>query len=52
MDKNDLNANLSKVKDLATEAAIKSLIPQEKKPKKPDEKTPIRRWLESNSDCA
>jgi len=52
MKKKELNTKSTKIKDLATEAAIKSLIPQEKKPKKPDEKTPIRRWLESNSDCA
>jgi len=52
MDKNDLNTELSKVKDLATEAAIQALIPQEDLPCKSDDKNCTKRWFETQSDCA
>ena len=41
-----------KVKDLATEAAVKSLIPSEQFPCKAEDKACTKRWLESQSDCA
>lgn len=40
------------VKDLATEAAVLSLIPDETPPCKEDDKACTRRWIESLSDCA
>jgi hypothetical protein len=40
------------VKDLATEAAILSLIPEETLPCKDQDKACTKRWLESLSDCA
>jgi hypothetical protein len=41
-----------KVKDVATEAAIKALIPSEQFPCKTEDKACTKRWLESQSDCA
>lgn len=41
-----------KVEDLATEAAIKALIPNEQFPCKKEDKACTKRWLESQSDCA
>jgi len=41
-----------KVKDLATEAAVKSLIPSEEFPCTTEDKACTKRWLESQSDCA
>ena len=52
MNKKELHIDSSKVKDLATEAAIKSLMPQDKKPSQKELKTQTQRWLESQSDCA
>lgn len=40
------------VKDLATEAAVLSLIPEEVTPCKDQDKACTKRWLESLSDCA
>jgi hypothetical protein len=40
------------VKDLATEAAILSLIPEETTPCQDKDKACTKRWLESLSDCA
>jgi hypothetical protein len=40
------------VKDLATEAAVLSLIPEEKMPCQDKDKACTKRWLESISDCA
>ncbi len=51
IDKEDKNKN-RKVKDLATEAAIKALIPPEQFPCKAEDKACTQRWLESQSDCA
>jgi hypothetical protein len=48
-DKKDQN---QKVKDLATEAAVKALIPREQFPCKPDDKACTKRWFEAQSDCA
>jgi hypothetical protein len=50
-----MNENLNQnenVKDLATEAAVKSLIPSEEFPCTADDKACTKRWLESQSDCA
>ena len=41
-----------KVKDLATEAAVKALIPSEQFPCKDQDKACTKRWLESQSNCA
>jgi hypothetical protein len=41
-----------KVSELATEAAIQALIPEEQFPCKTDDKECTKRWLESQSDCA
>ena len=49
--KEDKNKN-RKVKDLATEAAIKALIPNEQFPCENADKACTKRWLESQSDCA
>ncbi len=51
IDKEDKNKN-QKVKDLATEAAIKALIPPEQFPCIAEDKACTQRWLESLSDCA
>jgi hypothetical protein len=51
IDKEDKNKNL-KVKDLATEAAIKALTPSEQFPCKTEDKACTKRWFESQSDCA
>ena len=40
------------VKDLATEAAVLSLVPEDVTPCKDQDKTCTKRWLESISDCA
>jgi hypothetical protein len=40
------------VKDLATEAVIASLLPEENTPCKDQDKACTKRWLESLSDCA
>ena len=40
------------VVDLALEAAILSLVPEEITPCKDQDKTCTKRWLESISDCA
>ena len=40
------------VKDLATEAAVLSLLPEETIPCKDQDKACTKRWLESLSDCA
>lgn len=40
------------IKDLATEAAVLSLIPEDVMPCKENDKTCTKRWLESLSDCA
>lgn len=40
------------VKDLATEAVIASLLPEETTPCKDQDNTCTKRWLESLSDCA
>ena len=40
------------VKDLATEAAVVSLVPEETTPCKDQDKACTKRWLESLSDCA
>ena len=50
-EKEDNNKDL-KVKDLATEAAINALIPDEEFPCKNEDKACTKRWLESQSDCA
>ena len=39
-------------KDLATEAAILSLVPEDMPPCKDQDKACTKRWLESLSDCA
>ena len=52
MNKKEPHIDSSKVQDLATEAAIKSLLPQDKKPSQKELKSETRRWLESQSDCA
>ncbi len=39
-------------KDLATEAAVLSLVPEEVTPCKDQDKACTKRWLESLSDCA
>ncbi len=39
-------------KDLATEAAVLSLVPEEVSPCKDQDKACTKRWLESLSDCA
>lgn len=40
------------VKDLATEAVVASLLPEETIPCKDQDKACTKRWLESLSDCA
>jgi hypothetical protein len=40
------------VAELATEAAVLSLIPEDVMPCKDDDKTCTKRWMESLSDCA
>ena len=40
------------VKDLATEAAVLSLIPEDVIPCKDNDKACTKRWMESLSDCA
>ncbi len=40
------------VKDLATEAAVLSLVPEDMPPCKDQDKACTKRWLESISDCA
>ena len=40
------------IKDLATEAAVLSLIPEDVMPCKENDKSCTKRWLESLSDCA
>jgi hypothetical protein len=40
------------VKDLATEAAVLSLVPEEKMPCQDKDNACTKRWLESLSDCA
>ena len=40
------------IKDLATEALVLSLVPEETTPCKDQDKTCTKRWLESISDCA
>ena len=40
------------IKDLATEAAVLSLMPEETIPCKDQDKACTKRWLESLSDCA
>ena len=52
MNKKEPHIDSSKVKDLATEAAIKSLMPKDRKPTQKERKTQTQRWLESQSDCA
>ena len=39
-------------KDLATEAAVLSLVPEDVSPCKDQDKACTKRWLESLSDCA
>ena len=51
IDKEEKNKN-GKVKDLATEAAIKDLTLTEQFPCKAEDKACTQRWLESQSDCA
>lgn len=43
---------LKEVKDLATEAAVLSLIPEDVIPCKDNDKACTKRWMESLSDCA
>jgi len=50
-EKEDKNKDLG-VKDLATEAAINALIPDEQFTCKNEDKACTKRWLESQSDCA
>jgi hypothetical protein len=52
MNKKEPHIDSSKIKDLATEEAIKSFKPQDKKPTQKELKTYTQRWLESQSDCA
>jgi hypothetical protein len=40
------------IAELATEAAVLSLIPEEVVPCKDNDKTCTKRWMESLSDCA
>jgi hypothetical protein len=40
------------VPDLATEAVVLSLVPEEVMPCKDNDKTCTKRWMESLSDCA
>lgn len=50
-----MNENLNQnenVKDLATEAAVLSLVAEDTTPCKDQDKACIKRWLESQSDCA
>jgi len=50
-----MNENINQnnnVKDLATEAAVLSLVAEDTAPCKDQDKACIKRWLESQSDCA
>lgn len=52
MKKKELDTESTKIKDLATEAAIQALVPEEKLPCKSDDKNCTKRWFETQSDCA
>lgn len=45
--------SLDRVKDMATEAAVKSILPEETPhPCKPSDALCNKRWIEAFSDCA
>ena len=52
MKKKELDTESTKIKDLATEAAIQALVPEEELPCKSDDKNCTKRWFETQSDCA
>jgi len=52
MKKKELDTDSTKIKDLATEAAIQALVPEERLPCKSDDKNCTKRWFETQSDCA
>lgn len=52
MSDNELHTDPLKINDLVTKTAIKSLIPQDNKFAKKENKTPTQLWLESQCDCA
>jgi hypothetical protein len=52
MKKKELDTESTKIKDLATEAAIQALVPEEDLPCKSDDKNCTKRWFETQSDCA
>ena len=52
MKKKELDTESTKIKDLATEAAIQALVPEEKLPCKSDDKNCTKRWFETQSYCA
>ena len=52
MKKKELDTESTKTKDLATEAAIQALVPEEDLPCKSDDKNCTKRWFETQSDCA
>jgi hypothetical protein len=51
IDKKDKNKKKSN-SELATEAAVKALLPVEQFPCKADDKACTKRWLETQTDCA
>ena len=52
MKKKELDTESTKIKDLATEAAIQALVAEEKLPCNSDDKNCTKRWFETQSDCA
>ena len=52
MKKKELDTESTKIKDLATKAAIQALVPEEELPCKSDDKNCTKRWFETQSDCA
>jgi hypothetical protein len=49
---NKMTEEKKDVPDLATEAVVLSLVPEEVMPCKDNDKTCTKRWMESLSDCA